>query len=161
MTNSKTDELEGQLLGLIFCNISDYFNSGGALRIGSSATGSLYLSLHTANPTALVTSQTTYEADYVGYARLGLARQYGYSSGQWAIDGTINSNEHWGDWLAAWGTRLDFPVVQSGSLTVTHYIIGTELSGSGKPLYYGELPTPLALTVGSHPVIIGLSAQEE
>lgn len=70
---SKSDAFENSILLLIFnnTNIADIGDATG-LR-GSTAAGSLYLSLHTADPGEAGT-QATSEIAYTGYARVAVAR---------------------------------------------------------------------------------------
>ena len=133
-----TDTLENQLLQLLFQNA----NLGGigdatGLR-GSTAAGSLYISLHTADP-GEAGAQNTSEAGYAGYARVGVAR----SAAGWAVTDNEASNV---------GT-VQFPAATGGTSTITHVGIGTAQSGAGKLLYRLALASPssLAITAGIAP----------
>lgn len=120
---SKSDTWEYGLRDLLFQN-DDFTGVGdaGGLR-GSVGEGSLYLSLHTADP-GDAGDQTTNEISYTGYARVAVPRNAAY----WE--------------MTAVSTRLDwdavFPKMTGGAGgTVTHFGIGTSSSGAGKLLYHG------------------------
>jgi hypothetical protein len=81
----------------------------------SGTTGSWYLSLHTADPSG--GDQTTSESGYTGYARLAVAR----TSGGW----TVSSNQLTNAATAA------FNACTGGASTITHFGIGTDISGAG------------------------------
>lgn len=105
----------------------------------SAAAGSLYLSLHTADPTA--GNQTTSEVAYTGHNRVAVAR----TSGGWTVTGRqgVNVAE------IVWGLCTASP----GS-PVTHIGIGTATSGAGKLLEVIALGSPLTIVVGSEPRIL-------
>lgn len=134
---SKSDTLENDLLKLIFQNTAlAKIGDAGGLQPSSGA-GSLYISLHTADP-GEAGGQTTSEATYTSYARVAVAR----SAGGWTISGNQASNA---------GT-VSFPQCTGGSSTVTHFGIGTDSSGAaGKLLYSGALTAQLAVTNGIIP----------
>lgn len=127
---SKSDSWENSLLLLLFNN-TNVANVGDATGLrGSTAAGSLYVSLHTADPGETGT-QTTSEATYTGYARVAVAR----TSGGWTI--TANS--------VSPTATVSFPVGTAGSGTVTHFGVGTAASGAGVLLYSGTV-TPTIVT---------------
>jgi hypothetical protein len=127
---SKSNSWENGLLLLLFNN-TNFANVGDATGLrGSSAAGSLYLSLHTADP-GEAGDQTTSEATYTSYARQAVAR----SSAGFTISGNSVS-------LAS---AVNFPAGTGGSGTVTHFGIGTALSGAGVLLYSGTV-TPNIVT---------------
>jgi len=84
----------------------------------------LYLSLHTADPGA-AGSQTTNEAAYGSYARVGAAR----TSGGFTVTGQSVT-------LAANAT---FPTCTSGSETEMFFGVGTASTGAGKLMYSGPI----------------------
>lgn len=100
---------------------------------GSTAAGSLYVSLHTANP-GEAGSQNTSEANFTSYARVAVAR----TAGGWTVTGPVGSN----------AAAVAFPECTGGSNTVTHFGIGTDVSGAGKLLFYGALTSSLAISTG-------------
>src|SRR5687768_10823034 len=83
---------------------------------GSAAAGSVYISLHTADP-GVGGSQTTNEATYTGYARKAVAR----TSAGWTISGKQVSNTG----------IVTFDTATGGSNTITHIGIGYAASGAG------------------------------
>lgn len=91
----------------------------------------LYLSLHTADP-GEAGDQTTNEATYTGYARVGVARD---NTG-WVVSGNQSSNDD----------LLQFPQCTGGSNTITHVAIGTASSGAGQILYSGALNASIAVS---------------
>ena len=122
--------MENGLLELFFKN-TDFANIGDAAGLqNSAAAGSLYVSLHTADP-GEAGDQTTNEATYTSYARVAVAR----SGAGWVV--TANSVSPAAD--------VTFPAGTGGSGTVTHFGIGTASSGAGVLLYSGTV-TPNIVT---------------
>lgn len=119
----------------IFTDLSTLLaNSAGPLT-------NLYVSLHTANPNA-TGSQNTSEAAYGSYARVAVAR----TTGGWSLTGETISN------VAA----INFPAATSGSETETYVGVGTAASGAGILLWFGQIGTPsggLAVSTGITPSI--------
>lgn len=111
-------------LTLIFCN-TDWANIGDAGGLqGSSTPGSFYVSLHTASP-GVGGSQNTSEATYTPYARQAIAR----SAAGFTVAGVQVTN----------AAIVYFPTCTSGSDTITHWGIGTDLTGAGNLLRYGPI----------------------
>lgn len=130
---SKSNTFENDLLLLLFNN-TNIANIGDATGVrGSSAAGSLYLSLHTSDP-GEAGDQTTNEIAYTGYARQAVAR----SSSGFTVSGNAVT-------LAA---NVDFPEMTGGAGgTVTHFAVGSASSGAGKILYSGTTdPDPVVAT---------------
>lgn len=133
---SISNTFETELLQHILQN-ADIANIGDATGLrGSTAAGSLYVSLHTADP-GEAGSQTTSEATYTGYARVAVAR----SAGGWSVAGNVGSN----------ASAVGFPAATGGSNTLTHFGIGTSASGAGKLLLSGALTSSLAVSAGITP----------
>lgn len=133
---SKSNTFENDLLQLIFNNV-DIALIGDAAGIQNSATaGSLYVSLHTADP-GETGDQTTNETSYTSYARVAVAR----SAGGWTVSGAAVSNT----------ALVQFPQCTGGSATLTHVGVGTDASGAGKLLYSGALASSLAVSSGIQP----------
>lgn len=133
---SKGNTFENELLLHIFNN-SDIANIGDATGLrGSTTAGSLYVSLHTANPDE-TGNQTTSECAYGSYARVAVAR----TVGGWTVSGNAVSN----------AALIQFPQCTSGSETVTHFAVGTASSSTGKILYKGALSASLAVSSGIQP----------
>ncbi len=133
---SKGDTFENDILKLIF-NATTIANI--AINATSSPLTSLFVALHTADPTDSG-SQTSSEATYVGYTRATVTRD---SSG-WTVSGNTVSNT----------AAVTFPACTSGSSTVTFFSIGVAVSSTSKALYIGAIGTPaagLAVTTGITP----------
>jgi hypothetical protein len=133
---SMSNTFETNLLNHIFTN-ADIALVGDATGLrGSSTAGSLYVGLHTANPDE-AGSQTTSEATYTGYARIAVVR----SGSGWTVSGNAVSN----------AAAVTFDPCTAGSNTISHFTIGTDASGAGKVILYGELTAPLAVSSGITP----------
>lgn len=133
---SKSNTLENELLLHIFQNAA-IANVGDASGLQPSASaGSLYVSLHTADP-GEAGDQTTNEATYTGYARVAVAR----SSAGWTVSANNASNT----------AAVSWPACTAGSNTATHFGVGTAASGTGKLLYSGALTASLAISAGITP----------
>lgn len=127
------DTAESDVLRLLFNNV-DWANVGDAGGIrGSVAAGSFYISLHTANPGETGT-QTTSEAAYTSYARVGVAR----SAGGWTISGTAPTQ-------SANVAAITFPQCTGGPETETHFEVGRASSGAGEAIFIGALGASLAV----------------
>lgn len=120
---SKGNTFENDLLKYIFNNTA----------IGGT---DWFVSLHTGDP-GEGGNQTTSETPYAGYARVAVAR----TAGGWAVVANGVDN------VAA----IVFGVCTSGSSTVTHFAVGTLLSGAGVILYSGALSASLAISAGITP----------
>ena len=133
---SKSNTFETDLLNLIFVN-TDITLIGDAAGLQNSATaGSLYVSLHTADPGEAGT-QTTNETAYTNYARVAVAR----TVGGWTVSGNTVSN----------AALVQFPQCGVTGATLTHFGVGTDSSGAGKLLYSGALSSSLAVSSGIQP----------
>lgn len=133
---SKSNAWETALLLLLFNN-TNAANIGDATGLrGSSTAGSLYLSLHTADP-GEAGDQTTSEATYTPYARVAVVRS---SSGFTVSGNSVNltANE-------------DFPARTAGAETITHFGIGTASSGAGVLLYSGAVTPNITVGAGVTP----------
>ena len=121
---SMGDAYETALLTLEFNN-TNIANVGDATGLrGSSTAGSLYIALHTADP-GEAGSQTTNEASFTSYARVGVAR----SSGGWTISGNSVTN----------AAAITFAQNTGSDQTVTHFSIGVASSSTSMMLRYGPL----------------------
>ena len=97
----------------------------------------LHVSLHTADP-GEAGDQTTSETAYTGYARVAVAR----SAGGW----TRTSNS------ISPTANVDAPeCTASPGAALTHFGIGTSVSGAGKLLYKGALSPNITTAVGVVP----------
>jgi hypothetical protein len=133
---SKGNTFENDLMLHVFQN-ADIALIGDAAGLQNSATeGSLYVSLHTADP-GEAGSQTTSESAYGSYARVAVAR----NNTAWTVSNNQASNT----------AAVTFPACTSGSETITYFAVGTASSGAGKLLYSGILTASLAVSTGITP----------
>lgn len=131
-----TDAAENDLLLLLFTNI-DWANIGDVPGLQNSVVaGSFYISLHTADP-GETGNQTTSEATYTGYARQAVAR----SGAGWTVTADTVDN----------AAEIAFPEATAGSDTVTHFGIGTAVSGVGNLLMSAVLDASRAISAGITP----------
>lgn len=91
----------------------------------------LYIALHTADP-GEAGNQSTSEATYTSYARVGVNR----NSGGWTASANPCVN----------AAQITMPQCTGGSNTITHVSIGTASSGAGQILYSGALNSSLAVS---------------
>ena len=132
---SATNAFETGLLQHIFQNAA-IANIGDATGLPASATaGSLFVSLHTADP-GEAGAQNTNEVSYTGYARQAVAR----SGSGWTVSGSNVSN----------AAAVAFGPCTAGSATITHFGIGTASTGTGNLLFKGALTTPISVTTSSN-----------
>jgi hypothetical protein len=147
---SKSNAWENALLLLLFNN-TNAANIGDATGLrGSTAAGSLYLSLHTADP-GEAGDQTTSECNYTGYARKAIAR----SGAGFVV--TANSVSPAADQTFAVPTNAtNLPQ------TASFFGIGTATSGAGVLLYSGAIsPTMVISNTGSTPIFSATSTITE
>lgn len=140
---AKGSTYENDLLKLIF-------NGTAIADIAENDTSSpltnLYISLHTATPTA-AGNQTSNEAAYGSYARVAVAR----TAGGWTV--TANSTSP--------VATISFPTAASGSETETFFAVGTDVSGTGKLLYFGPISPTIAVSTGVLPQLTTATAITE
>lgn len=131
---SKGNTFENDWLKLIFnataiANIAD--------NAASAPLTNLYVSLHTADP-GEAGNQTTSETAYTGYARVAVAR----TSGGFMVSGNSVSP----------AANIDFgECTASPGAAITHFAIGTDVSGAGKILYSGTVTPNITMAVGVIP----------
>lgn len=140
---AKGSTFDNDLLKLIFngtaiANIAD--------NAASSPLTSLYVSLHTATPTA-GGSQTTNEAAYGSYARVAVAR----TTGGWTVTGSSVSPV----------ANISFPTATSGTETETFFAVGTAPTGAGKILYFGAISPTISVSTGVTPQLTTSSTVTE
>lgn len=133
---SKSNTFETNFLSHIFENAGIALIGDATGVRGSTVAGSLYFSLHTANPTD-VSDQTTSEVTYTSYARVAVAR----SSAGWTVTGNA----------VAVDANVTFPTGTGGSGTATHWGLGTDVSGVGKMLFYGPISPSIVCGNGITP----------
>lgn len=143
---SKSNAWENALLDLLFLN-TNVANVGDATGLrGSTTAGSLYVSLHTADP-GETGDQTTNEAAYTSYARVAVARGAGWTRTGNSISPTANIN---------------FPPGTGGSAgPVTHFGIGTSPTGAGTLLYSGAVSISIVTGNGYTPTLTTATAITE
>jgi hypothetical protein len=131
-----TNAAEANLLNIIFIN-TDWANIGNVNGLrGSTSAGSFYISLHTADP-GEAGNQNTNEANYTGYARIAVARSV---SGFTLVTSTISN-----------AALVQFAQCTGGTNTLTHFGIGTDLSGAGHLIFKGSLTSSLSVSTGIQP----------
>lgn len=96
---------------------------------------SVFLSLHTADPSS--GNQTTSEATYTSYARVGPAR----TSGGYTCSAGVVTNT----------ATASFPACTGGSNTISHVGVGTLTSGTGSLWVAGALTSTLSVSSGITP----------
>lgn len=134
---SKSNSFETELLLHLFNN-ANIANIGDATGVrGSTAAGSLHLSLHTADP-GEAGSAATSEIAYTGYARQVVARS---SAGFTVVGASVTLTNN-----------VDFPEMTGGAGgTVTHFAVVKELSGASVILYSGTVSPSIAVASGVTP----------
>lgn len=149
---SKSNTFENDYLLLLFNNTSIATIGDATGLRGSSAAGSLYLTLHTAHP-GEAGNQSTSECAYSGYARKALARDN--------TAFTVTNN------TVALAANQDFGEAAAGASETAYYWgIGAASSGTGKLLYSGVLGSILGLFTGATsdtitiPGLTGLSVND-
>lgn len=133
---SASNALETALLLLLFNN-TNIANVGDATGVrGSTTAGSLFVSLHTADP-GEAGDQTTSEATYTSYARVAVAR----SGAGWTVATNAATNT----------AATTFPAATGGTNTITHFGVGSATSGAGILLFSGALNASLSVSNGITP----------
>lgn len=140
---AKGSTFDNDLLKLIF-NATAIANIADNAAVSPLTT--LYVSLHTATP-GVGGSQTTNEAAYGSYARVGVAR----TTGGWTVTGSAVSPV----------ANISFPTATSGSETETFFAVGTASSGAGKLLYFGLIGPTIAVSSGITPQLTTSSTVTE
>lgn len=146
---SKSDVFENDLMKLLFNNvaIADIGDVAG-LRATTTA-GSLWISLHTADPGEAGTAITN-ETAYTGYARQIRARATG--AGGFTV--TANSVSPF--------ENVDFPeCTASPGAAITHFGVVNTSSGAGKLLYSGTMTPNITMAVGVIPRLKSTSTVTE
>jgi len=149
----KSTAWENGLLLLLFNNTA-FANVGDVGGLQPSAVpGTLYLSLHTADPTA-AGNQSSNEMEnannasgYVGYARVGIAR----SGAGWVV--TTNS--------VSPAALASFPAGGLGTGIATYFGVGTDAAGAGTLLYSGAIAPTIQCGPGITPQLTTASAVTE
>lgn len=130
--SGKSNYFENAVLKLIFNNVAI---AGIA---NASTPSTLWVALHTANPSD-DGDQTFAEATYSSYARVGVPRT---TAGWTVTNGIVRPT-----------SAIEFPESSGGASTITHFSVGTNQTGAGQILYYGEINPVTAITSGIKPVL--------
>jgi hypothetical protein len=113
---SATNAFENKVLSLYLEN-ADAANIGDATGLrGSTTAGSVYCSLHTADP-GETGDQTTNESAYTNYARVAVGR----STSAWSVASGVGDND----------AAITFPAGGASGSTITHVALGSASSGAG------------------------------
>lgn len=143
---SKTNSWENGILELLFKN-TNFANVGDGTGLrGSSTAGSLYFSLHTADP-GETGDQTTNEITYTDYARVAVARS--------GAGFTVTADS------VSPAANVSFPIGSGGSGTATHFGVGTASSGAGVLLYKGAITPNIVTGSGITPILTTATAITE
>jgi len=139
---AKGETFDNDLLKLIFngtaiANIAD--------DASSSPLTDLYVSLHTATPSS--GDQTTNEATYTSYDRVAVARD--------ASGWTVSFNSVFPT------STITFPTATGGSEVATHMGVGTDSTGTGKLLYFGQIEPTIVINAGVTPQLTTASTITE
>jgi len=122
---------------LLYFNNTNVSNMGDATGVrGSTVAGSLFVSLHTADPGETGT-QSTSETSYTGYARVAVAR----SGAGWTVSGTAPTQ-------VANAATITFGTSTVGTPTITHFGVGLETSGATRLLASGALTASQVINLG-------------
>ena len=98
----------------------------------------LYVSLHTADPTA-AGNQSSNETAYTSYARVAVSR----SGTGWTVTGQTVTP----------ASAITFPACTGGNSIITYFGVGTLVSGVGKLLYAGPLTPNISVSTGVTPLV--------
>lgn len=143
---SKSNALENALLNLIYKNVDAALIGDAAGLRGSVTAGNLYFSLHTADP-GEAGDQTTNETAYTGYARQAVVRGAGFT----VTDNSVSP-----------AANVDFPqCTASPGTEITHFAIGTALSGAGMILNSGTVTPNILMAIGVIPRLTTATACTE
>ena len=100
------------------------------------ANATLYVSLHTADPTA-AGSQTAYETNYSNYTRRPITKATG-----WTDNGVSFAN----------AALIQFPICGASGATITHVAIGElDTAGVGQIYYLGQITSSLVVALNIQP----------
>lgn len=133
---SATNVFENGMLSLIFEN-ANYANVGDATGLrGSTTAGVFHISLTTADP-GETGDQTTSESAYTNYARQSVAR----STAAWTVASGVADND----------AAINYPTGGATGSLVTHFAVGSDLSGAGNRFMNGALASALQVNNGITP----------
>jgi hypothetical protein len=144
MPGEKSTTYSAQLLALLFNGTAV---PGIAINTTTTPLTSLFLSLHTADPT-LTGTQATNEVAYTSYARVTVAR----TTGGWVLSGASVSPVANIIWPSPTGAATQ---------TATFFAVGFAATGAGTIFYTGPLAPAIAITVGLPPTLTPATAITE
>jgi hypothetical protein len=128
--NTESDILKLYFQAVSIANVAD--------NAGASPVSTIYVALHTSDPGDAGTQMTS-EASYGAYARIGVPR----TPGGWIITGNSVSPV----------ANITFPAATSGTALVTHWSIGTALSGAGNLWWSGTVTPTISVASGVTPIL--------
>jgi hypothetical protein len=140
----KSNLASNGLLNLIFAGTTF---AGIAQNVTAGALTTLYVALHTADPTA-AGNQNSSEVAYTGYARVAVART---GAGWTTATGEALSPQ----------AAISFPPGTGGSGTAAFWSIGTAASGAGSILYSGPISPSIVCGSGITPQLTTASTITE
>lgn len=144
---SKSNACETDLLKMIFTNTTWAGVGDSTGIVGSTTAGSLYVTLHTADP-GEAGDQSTSIISYTGFAYVAVAR----TSGGWTVSG--NS--------VVPAATIGFTQMSAGAGgTVTHFGVGKSSSGAGELLYSGTVSPNITVANGVTPQLTTSTAITE
>lgn len=143
---SKSNSMENKILLLVFNNTTFALVGDATGLVGSTVAGSLYFSLHTADP-GEAGDQTTSETSYGSYARVAVARS--------GAGFTVTTNS------VSPAASVTFPACTSGTPTLTHFGLGTASSGAGVLLYKGAISPNIVMAAPIQPYLTTATAITE
>lgn len=135
---SKGNAYEADLLEHIFQNTAIAGIGDASGLPASSTAGSLFISLHSADP-GEAGSQTTSELAYTGYARVSVAR----STAAWTVNttnGTVSPS-----------ANIEFGTSTGTGATAHFFGVGTTSTGAGVLLYSGTAAPAVSIVSGVAP----------
>ena len=148
MAGEKTTAYANGLLQLVFQNVAAApINAIGSGLVAATTAGSLYFSLHTADPTAAGT-QSSNEISYTGYARVAVARSTGGF--------TVTSNS-----VSPAATVIFGQMTAGTGGTASFFGIGTAASAAGNLLLAGPISPTIAVANGVTPELTTATAIAE
>lgn len=141
---SLSNAAETDILSLLFKNTTWAGVGDSTGIVGSTTAGSLFASLHTADP-GEAGDQSTSEISYTGYARVAIAR----SSGGWTVTGNSVSPV----------ATIAFGAMTAGTGgTANFFGLGKSTSGAGELLFSGGISPTIAVANGVTPQLTNATA---
>ena len=139
---SKTDAYETALLNLVLAA-----KTYTSVAVASTASTTIWVSLHTADPGDAGT-QATSEIAYTGYLRVATNRT--------TVDWIVTANS------ASPAASITFATCTASSTTAaTHFSVGLSSSGAGTAIYNGTVTPNISITTNVTPSLTTASAITE